>query len=217
MKIRLLHGDCKIRMAGLPESSVGAVIVDPPYGLSFMGKDWDKMELDAEEVQMDIQGMYGQQLWHVEWLREAFRLLQPGGVAKVFCGTRTFHRLAAGMVDVGFTDIKLEAWGYGSGFPKSMNIGKALDKMYGAEREKIRVPADQARNPKSIRGGHGVDGGDRPWMQKAQELGYHEKDSDEPATEDAALWNGWGTALKPAWEPVVIGIKPGGPGSPETP
>ena len=77
-----------------------------------------------------------------------------------------------------------------------------------ALRAKKRVPAAQVRNPKSIQGGHGVDGGDRPWMEKARAVGFHEVDDETPVTDPATTWNGWGTALKPAWEPVVIGHKP---------
>jgi site-specific DNA-methyltransferase (adenine-specific) len=95
-----------------------------------------------------------------------------------------------------------------SGFPKSLDVSKAIDKAAGAEREKIRVPGDKIRNPKSIESGHGVDGGDRPWMREAKARGYHEVDSNVPASEDAAKWAGWGTALKPAWEPIVLARKP---------
>lgn len=98
--------------------------------------------------------------WHLQWLQEAHRVLEPGGVIKAFSGTRTFHRLAAAMEKVGFTDVHLEAWVYGSGFPKSLNIGKALD-----------------------------------------------KEATAPATEAARIWKGWGTALKPSWEPVLVGRK----------
>ena len=76
-----------------------------------------------------------------------------------------------------------------------------------AEREKVRIPSDQIRNPKSINGGHGIDGGDRPYMQKAQELGYHERDSDVSVTVDAKRYDGFGTAMKPAWEPFLLGVK----------
>lgn len=103
------------------------------------------------------------QEWHRAWLVECYRVLVPGGVIKAFSATRTFHRMATAMQEAGFTDIRLEAWNYGSGFPKSMNIGKTLDKAAGAERE---------------------------------------------ATSAAKVWDGWGTALKPSWEPVLVGTKP---------
>lgn len=95
-----------------------------------------------------------------------------------------------------------------SGFPKSMDVGKAIDKALGAKREQVRIPASEVRNPKVINSGHGIDGGDRPWMKKALEVGYHEKDSDVPATDQAKEWDGWGTCLKPAWEPIIVARKP---------
>jgi len=99
-------------------------------------------------------------------------------------------------------------WLYGSGFPKSLDVSKAIDKMAGAEREKIRIPASKVRNQKSIRGGHGVPGGDRPWMREALKRGYHEIDGDVPVTPEAKQWKGWGTNLKPANEPIILARKP---------
>jgi hypothetical protein len=89
-----------------------------------------------------------------------------------------------------------------SGFPKSLNVGKALDKMAGAIREKKRVPYTGDALMRT--GGQNT----RPWMEAALKVGYHELAGDDPATDDAKLWNGWGTALKPAWEPVLVGTKP---------
>jgi site-specific DNA-methyltransferase (adenine-specific) len=195
-ELRLINNDCKAAMADMEENSVGCFICDPPYGLEFMGKKWDSIGDVRQPGDSNYQGVdnpygrskvryghgasyrgkgtgSGQQDWHHDWLVEAFRTLQPGGVIKAFSGTRTFHRLAAAMEDVGFIDIRLEAWTYGSGFPKSLNIGKALDKAAGAE---------NSFKP--------------------------EYDRTAPATEEARIWNGWGTAVKPAWEPVVVGRKP---------
>lgn len=104
--------------------------------------------------------------WHKEWLAQAYRILKPGGVIKAFSATRTYHHLAMAMEQVGFTDLSIEAWTYGSGFPKSLNISKSIDKKLGKERQ----------------------GG-------------------EAATEEAAQFDGYGTALKPSWEPFVVGIK----------
>lgn len=94
------------------------------------------------------------------------------------------------------------------GFPKSLDISKAIDKKLGAEREKVRIPASKVRNPKSINGGHGVEGGDRPWMRTALEKGFHEMDGNTPVTPEAKQWEGWGTCLKPANEPIVLARKP---------
>ncbi len=146
--------------------------------------------------------------WTREWCEQAYRVLKPGGHLLAFGGTRTFHRLTCGIEDAGFEIRDCLSWLYGSGFPKSLDVSKAIDKAAGAEREVVRVPADKVRNPKAINGGHGVDGGDRPWMREARARGFHEVAGDEPATDAAREWQGWGTALKPAWEPCVVARKP---------
>jgi site-specific DNA-methyltransferase (adenine-specific) len=121
--------------------------------------------------------------------------------------------LAVAVEDAGFELRDSIAWIYGSGFPKSLDVSKAIDKNLGAEREKIRVDASEVRNPKAIGNGtDGMEGGTRPWIEKALEVGFHEKDSDTPASPEAQEWEGWGTALKPAFEPVVVGRKPFGKG-----
>ena len=108
-----------------------------------------------------------------------------------------FHRMAAAMVEAGFRDLRLETWNYGSGFPKSMNIGKALDKSAGAEREILATVKTQ---PKFKYAGDGRL--QEKWLDKDT------KDITAPATEAAKRWDGWGTALKPSWEPVCVGRKP---------
>ena len=258
--IELLKGDCKIRMAGMPEGSVTALVLDPPYGLEFMGKDWDKLDwtdgggmvkagigernipwpsysgtsaagtanatcatcggrmrgantctcgepdwrVKGEPLDPDanMKRMRAQQVWHMQWLAEAFRVLKPRGVIKVFSGTRTFHHLAAAMEAVGFTDVNFEGWAYGSGFPKSHNVSKAIDDHRGAERGTRKVP--YTGNAVLRAGGQNT----RPWMEEALKKGYHELPDDTAVTDEAKLWNGWGTALKPAWEPVLVGRKP---------
>jgi len=133
--------------------------------------------------------------WHTGWLLEVHRVLQPGGTVKAFGGTRTFHRMAAAMEDVGFTDIHIEAWGYGSGFPKSHNVAVYLDKMlrFGQSREIHRHGVGNL-NGKFAEAGVGF---------VSQSKGH------EVTTPEALPWVGWGTALKPAWEPVLVGTKPG--------
>jgi site-specific DNA-methyltransferase (adenine-specific) len=179
-------------MKTLPSNSIDSVVTDPPYELGFMGKSWDNSGI-ANNPDM--------------W-REVLRVLKPGGHLLSFSGTRTYHRQAVAIEDAGFEVRDMVSWIYGSGFPKSLNIGKAVDKALGATREKIRIEGENFRNPKSVNGGEGVEGGDRPWLVKARELGYHEKDSDIPATEEAKQWEGWGTALKPAHEPICLARKP---------
>ena len=173
----LYCGDCLEVLRTLPESSVDAVVTDPPYGLSFMGKRWD-YDVPAEEI----------------W-RECLRVLKPGGHLLAFAGTRTQHRMAVRIEDAGFEIRDLIAWVYGSGFPKSLDISKQLDKLAGAEREVVGVSSNI--RPNSDRGNnlaHGEYG--KVW------------DSTAPATEAARQWQGWGTALKPALEPITVARKP---------
>ena len=140
-----------------------------------------------------------QQEWHKGWLEQAYRVLQPNGIIKAFSGTRTYHRLAAAMEEAGFTDIRLEAWTYGSGFPKSLNISKAIDNSAGVKREVVGVVKGMGKqNPE--------------WNGTAQGRAENsfkpEYELTVATTEEAKLWKGWGTALKPAWEPVLVGRKP---------
>jgi DNA modification methylase len=107
----LLHGDCLERLRELPACSVDACVTDPPYGLSFMGKKWD----------YDVPG---EDIW-----RECLRVLKPGGHLLAFAGTRTQHRMAVRIEDAGFEIRDMIAWVYGSGFPKSLDVSKAIDKV----------------------------------------------------------------------------------------
>ena len=177
----------------LEDNSVDSIVTDPPYELGFMGKKWDSTGI-----------AYNPDLW-----RECLRVLKPGGHLLSFGGSRTWHRIAVTIEDAGFEVRDSIAWLYGSGFPKSLDISKAIDKSAGAEREKIRIDASEVRNPKASGGGRdGTEGATRPWIERALELGYHEKDSHKAATPEAQQWEGWGTALKPAFEPVIVARKP---------
>ena len=118
MNWELIHGDCTQAMRCLESGSVSAIVCDPPYGLEFMGKGWDH-------------GV------PVEWIPEALRVLKPGGHVLAFGGTRTFHRLTCALEDAGFEIRDCLSWLYGSGFPKSLDVGKAIDKAAGAEREVV--------------------------------------------------------------------------------
>ena len=190
--IQLRNGDCIEVMRGLTEGSVGAVVSDPPYGLRFMGKAFDNLGDGA-----------AQREWHRGWVEPAYRVLVPGGVIKAFGGTRTFHHLAAVMRVAGFTDIRLEAWSYGSGFPKSHDVSKGIDKAAGAEREVVGL----YRTPE---GGQVLSTYNNWQSDSIQEgaQGRRVPVVTAPATDAARQWSGWGTALKPAWEPVLVGRKP---------
>jgi DNA modification methylase len=179
----ILHGDCVEQMRLLDDCSIDAIVTDPPYGLEFMGKEWDGYGTNAA---------FG--AWCETWLAECLRVLKPGGYLLAFGGTRTWHRLACAAEDVGFEMRDSLAWLYGSGFPKSLNVGKAIDKAAGATRE---VVGTVNRGEVSGRRG-GIMGAIVPRIDKIT----------APATAEAAKWEGFGTALKPAFEPVVMGRKP---------
>jgi DNA modification methylase len=184
----IIHGDCIEQMKFLPDCSIDSIVTDPPYELGFMNKGWDSSGI-----------AYNVNVW-----RECFRLLKPGGHLLSFGGTRTYHRMAVAIEDAGFEIRDQINWVYGSGFPKSLDISKAIDKQAGVERKVV--------------GKYQPPGMDKPWnVTKAQS-----KETDifvmpnrqdrmnvtAPATPDAIKWNGYGTALKPAHEPIVVARKP---------
>lgn len=189
----LILGDCLEILKWLPENSIDSIVTDPPYGLNskrpggrssstegavmkgFMGLEWDG-DIPAVEI----------------WV-ECLRVLKPGGHLLAFAGTRTQHRMACHIEDAGFEIRDMIAWVYGSGFPKSMNVSKAIDRAMGAERELTRPGVDR-------REGYGDDWdkGDSSTRPRY----------DRAATEQAAEWEGWGTTLKPALEPITVARKP---------
>ncbi|MBN3345173.1 site-specific DNA-methyltransferase [Pectobacterium brasiliense] len=184
--VKLHHGDCLDVLRTMPDNSVDSIVTDPPYGLRFMSKKWD-YDVPAVEI----------------WA-ECLRVLKPGGHLLAFAGTRTQHRMAVRIEDAGFEIRDMIAWVYGSGFPKSLDVSKAIDKAAGAER-KI-VGKKQNYHSEGTRAGsgvnqHGVNDGSFSNPQLAAMI-------TEPATEDAKKWHGWGTALKPALEPITVARKP---------
>lgn len=309
-KVVLHHGDCLDVLATLPDASVDAVVTDPPYGLSFMGKKWDKPTPRSDHGGKSMLGHVSANwhekgthsrgyadndnvafgAWCEQWVSECLRVLKPGGHLLAFGGTRTWHRLAVAVEDAGFEMRDSLAWLYGSGFPKSLDVSKAIDK----RREEDRAPVDAVRswlNERRVGAGfshdavnkhfgHASNGGgsSSAWMTNPtsrslptwdqwQELkslfgfgddmdaevwrlnGRKGKPGDNferrevlservsvveggsggwsdmvasgrfkpgekiiretaPATPDAERWQGWGTALKPAFEPIVVGRKP---------
>ncbi|MBE7456491.1 MAG: site-specific DNA-methyltransferase [Planctomycetia bacterium] len=171
--LTLYCGDCLEVLDQLEESSVDTIITDPPYGLGFMGKDWDKISrgfgktglrrskpwprLATKDVQAQVPENVLQE-FHRAWASKALRVAKPGTFLLAFGGTRTFHRLASGVEDAGWQVRDCLMWLYGSGFPKSLNIAKTIRKFGNAS--------------------------------------------------NAQTWEGWGTGLKPAWEPIIVAMKP---------
>lgn len=249
--LRLRKGDCVDVLRSMETGSLDAIVSDPPYGLEFMGKDWDSFktgrsaayskggevdksiavdasnpfdsrpnyvnraakrckqcgkqawsgspcQCDEPEWDIDNSPLIGFQHWNTVWLKECHRILVPGGklgIVKAFSGTRTFHRLAQAMEDAGFVlepEHSLEAWVYGSGFPKSLNIAKAIDEMLGEKGEVLRTEGRWNEASGVVQVGQGP----RTWT---------EREITAPSSEDARRFDGYGTALKPAWEPIVIG------------
>jgi site-specific DNA-methyltransferase (adenine-specific) len=205
----LKQGDCVEVMRSMPEASIDAVICDPPYGLEFMGKEFDKLGKGA-----------AQREWHKQWAVEALRVLKPGGHAACFGGTRTSHHLASALEEVGFEirdSISVHGWTvahldwtYGTGFPKSLNVGKSIDKAAGAEREVVGRRTD-GRHAYAFNGTANRPTGGAAGTDDAERIGGFVSDKSivtAPATEGARKFEGWGTALKPAHEPIILARKP---------
>ena len=249
---RIIIGNCVERMAGLPEASVDAIVTDPPYGLSFMGKAWDH-------------GVPGEPFW-----REALRVAKPGAHLLAFGGTRTHHRLMVAIEDAGWEIRDCVMWVYGSGFPKSLDVSKAIERVeLGTdpivlspeenrfcqwmrdcsgltEQQAIRlfssprflsgsVEIVNTATPERPRMGRRamvptasawenakpemqqpppwvealVKNPPKPAMQTPSEWkGGRGQGTRGGETEAAKQWSGWGTALKPAWEPIIVARKP---------
>lgn len=286
MTYQVLEGDCLDVMRGMDAESVDAIVTDPPYGLEFMGKEWDRLAGDFNaDARIGKNGRddgrnvpmmqrptpryhagYAAQAWHEAWAREALRVLKPGGHLLAFGGTRTYHRLVCAIEDAGFEVRDTVQWIYGSGFPKSLNVGKAIDKMghdQGGWRRFAKAYAEavdvstyshsdidkhlgikssscywvrtdhrgglpprhhweKVRDLLGLNGdfeklyeaaerevlGKSSNGLAPRWVENG-DAGYKgEFDITAPATEAAEQWDGWGTALKPAHEPIVLARKP---------
>lgn len=176
----LFHADCRDALRAMASDSVDAVVTDPPYELNFMGKGWDNTGI-ANDVA----------LW-----TEVFRVLKPGGHLAAFSASRTYHRMACAIEDAGFDIRDSLMWVYGTGFPKSQDVSKFIDKELGAQREKV-APRSVIAHQRNI-------GNVRPYMLDPN----HQTDSNIPTAAAAAAFDGFGTALKPAFEPIVLARKP---------
>lgn len=258
-RARIIVGDCRVSMVTLEDASVDAIVCDPPYELGFMGKSWD-----ASGIAYDLE------VW-----RQALRVLKPGGHLLAFSGSRTYHRMTCAIEDAGFEIRDQIMWVYGSGFPKSLDVSKAIDALDRSEESRRRslafttwmrstgITAKQINDATLTNmGSHYLTSAEQPSvatadlfdllrpllptvpseieelvrvrtvesanMKRRAVLGKHKKvlpgcsmrtgmlggDKDEvgvvtaPATDDARRWSGWGTALKPAHEPICVARKP---------
>ena len=182
--MKLILGDSVDKLKELDDNSIDSIVTDPPYGLSFMGKKWD-YDVPSQEI-----------------FEECLRVLKPGGYLLSFAGSRTYHRMAVRVEDAGFEIRDQIMWIYGSGFPKSMNIGIQVDKKLGNQREvvgeKVRGDVEKAKENGA---GYLADPANR---NNTKQFGY----GTQTITKGNSEWEGWGTALKPAHEPIVMARKP---------
>jgi DNA modification methylase len=186
---KIYNMDCLEGMKLLDDNSVDSIVTDPPYELGFMGKKWDSTGI-----------AYNVELW-----KECLRVLKPGGHLLAFGGTRTYHRMACAIEDAGFEIRDCIQWLHSMGFPKSMDLSKAIDKKLGAEREVIGKSARNDRVLPSGQGGYHSNIQDTYRNKGRQKV---QLEITTPATPEAQKWEGWGTALKPANEPIVLARKP---------
>lgn len=181
VRINVTEGDCVAVLRARTGPLFDAVVTDPPYELGFMGRGWDRSGV-----------AFNPETW-----RAIFDQMKPGAHLVAFSGTRTYHRMAVAIEDAGFEIRDQLAWTYGSGFPKSLDVSKAIDREAGAVREVVGYDAAvaQRQTPSLNTNAFGDYAG-------------HPGTITVPATAAAQEWNGWGTALKPAWEPICLARKP---------
>jgi site-specific DNA-methyltransferase (adenine-specific) len=176
----LINNDCLLALDELEENSVDAIVTDPPYELNFMGKGWDNAGIS-----------FSKDTW-----AKCLRVLKPGGYMLAFGGSRTYHRIACAIEDAGFEIRDCIMWLYGSGFPKSMNIGLAIDKKNGVESEIVGTRKQSGAKFKLTQ--ELIDNGG---FNSADRTSFELKQAKNE-------WAGWGTALKPSYEPIVVARKP---------
>ena len=186
---KIINNDSLLALEELEENSIDSIVTDPPYELNFMGKGWDNAGIS-----------FNKEIW-----QKCLRVLKPGGYLLAFGGSRTFHRIAVAIEDAGFEIRDTIMWLYGSGFPKSMNIGKAIE-------GKLTIGSANVRDIKKLDGiKTSVTCG---FNKTGKETGYRDKEYEMVKTdviyhtEEGKNWQGWGTALKPSFEPIIVARKP---------
>lgn len=175
---QIIVGDCRESIKGLPDNSVDSIVTDPPYELGFMGKSWD-----ASGIAYDVS------LW-----RECLRVLKPGGHLLAFSGSRTYHRMTCAIEDAGFEIRDQIQWVYGSGFPKSHNVANSIDKKMWCPPRGRAIPVASTHFPTG--------------KYAEEKLTGNKVEAYQARTEQGEKWDGWGTALKPAHEPICVARKP---------
>lgn len=183
----IINGDCLEELDKLEENSIDAIVTDPPYELNFMGKGWDNAGVS-----------FSKSTWE-----KCLRVLKPGGYLLAFGGTRTYHRIACAIEDAGFEIRDCIMWLYGSGFPKSMNISKGIEAKakYGKANTVAKRQIEQdgdGKEYKVVQTNNGAMGEKKEFTRKEY----------TPQLDTAKQWAGWGTCLKPAYEPIIVARKP---------
>jgi DNA modification methylase len=214
--MKLLLGDCLDKLKELEDNSIDSIVTDPPYGLSFMGKDWDKVKATRETQSQVVKGLgAGMKMttladniefekWVTEWSMECMRVLKPGGYMLAFGGSRMYHRLASGVENSGFEIRDQMMWIYGSGFPKSRDIGKDIEKIkVGGIKNLKQIGTKQGIKVETGTSGYSYSKEYVPGIS----MGGKQISGDIPVYEITNEWGGWGTALKPAHEPIVMARK----------
>jgi site-specific DNA-methyltransferase (adenine-specific) len=186
MTYQILKGNSLDLLPTLADNSIDAIVTDPPYELGFMGKTWDNSGI-----------AYSLELW-----QQCLRVLKPGGHLLAFSGSRTYHRMVVSIEDAGFEIRDMISWISNKTFPKSLNIGKAIDKAAGAKRKVIGKHSAPAGKSAVMTGSRTVTEAGF-WAR-----GDTDVDITAPATDEAKKWDGWGTGLKPTVEPIVMARKP---------
>jgi len=212
MKYQILNGDNIAILKTLPDNSIDSIITDPPYGIAFLGKDWDHKK--ATETTTKIAQLHNlpsgmkhttlaDDLEFQYWLRERWieclRVLKPGGHLLAFSAARTYHHMAMSLQTAGFEIRDQIMWIYSSGFPKSQDVGKSIQRCLGVK-EKTKLKSNGPANGLS-----------RMTFNQSDPAKFEEtKDADTVVCTDpeAVQWQGWGTALKPAHEPICLARKP---------
>jgi DNA modification methylase len=228
----IIQGDCLEVMKTFPDNHFSAIVTDPPYGLHFMGKDWDSFKFKpAIEGKRKIRrvganvgvsdtdgsflaGTYDErrndefQEFMYQFGVEALRICKPGAFMLMCGAPRRFHRQACGLEDAGWEIRDCVSWLYGSGFPKSLNISKAIDKAKGCERDILGI------DPNIHSRGDSTSFPKRPTERTCEESGRITPQTADraylsaPSSDLAKQFDGFGTALKPAWEPILVCMKP---------